>query len=400
MNIKHIIYSADVDLSLPNGPGVNEREFVGSINRIFEDKITILIPKPKNAVVELTKHFNNKNKRVFYFSKRTINPILFLIKQIKIFFKLRELYQKEPKEEVFFVFRAILFPLGYFLFVKLYEPQYALRICGDGTFPFLNRNLFLKTIFKPINKNIMSLLYRNAVACDAVTKTHVFSLEENFKGNFYQIDNGVNTERFRPMDKNQSFLENLGFTQEDFIIGYTGNFPHIRGGDEIVEAFNFLKKNRKLKFKAIIAGDDGGVKILQDKINNYKLEKEVKLIGKVEFSKMPLIVSHLDLGVSFLDKIYRGASEQKVRQYLACGVPAVVSPGGSEFVEQNGIGKVVEHLEGIDKVANAFLDFSTKEKDEKKYMCKRARNYAIQNLSIDKQNLLRLSIWEKNLKKK
>ena len=38
----------------------------------------------------------------------------------------------------------------------------------------------------------------------------------------------------------------------------------------------------------------------------------------------------------------RAASELKVRQYLACGKPVVISPGGNEFVAHEGLGSVVD----------------------------------------------------------
>lgn len=400
MEFKKIIYSSDVDLSLPNGPGINEREFVESVDRIFTERFIILIPHFQKDTVELNLKFNKKKRSLLFLPKRSVNPIRFLVKQIKTFIALKSLYDKEEnKKQTIFVFRAILFPFAYMLFVKIYKPQYALRICGDGTFPFLDKNKLFK-LLKPVNKYIMSVLYKNALGCDSVTDTHIKSIADRFNGNFFKVDNGVNTERFKPMPKNIDLLDDLGFSADDFIIGYTGNFPHIRGGDEIVEAFNFLKKNNKLKFKAIIAGSDGGVDILNEKILKYKLEKDIKLTGKVDFSKMPLLVSQLDIGVSFLDKQYRGASEQKVRQYLACGVPAIVSPGGSEFVEENNIGKVVEHLNGIEKVAYEFLKYYELDAKSKQLIKEKAREYAENFMSVDSQNLLRFSVWKEKLKQK
>lgn len=398
MSIKNIIYSSDVDLSLPNGPGVNEREFVESIDRIFAERVTILVPDFQKNSHELISKFNKKNRKLIFLPQRSVNPFKFFINQINIFFTLRALYSKEEnKNQTIFVFRAVVFPIGYMLFVRIYKPLYALRICGDGTFPFLNKHIF--KLLRIINKQVMSYLYKNALGCDSVTDIHVKSIAKRFKGNFFKVDNGVNTERFKPNIKNAKFLANLGFSIDDFIIGYTGNFPHIRGGDEIVEAFNFLKKEGKLKFKAIITGDDGGAEVLQRKIFKYNLEGDIKLTGKVDFTEIPLIVSQLDIGVSFLDKKYRGASEQKVRQYLACGVPAIVSPGSSEFVERNGIGIVVEHLNGIENVASEFLKYYELDSKSKKLIKDKARKFAENYISVDSQNLQRLSVWKENLKK-
>jgi glycosyltransferase involved in cell wall biosynthesis len=398
MDMKRIIYSSDIDLSQPNGPGVNEREFVESLTKIFDKNITLIIPRFKNPMSELKKLFQINGNQLIFIQKKTKNPFLFLIKQINTFFILRTVFKNENyKNDTIFVFRLIIFPISQYLFIKIYNPQYVLRICGDGTFPFLNKNLIFKFIFKPLNKYIMRYLYLNSLCCDAVSNVHVKSLENNFQGNFVKIDNGVNTDRFIPKGKNSVILKNFGFSESDFIIGYTGNFPHIRGGNEIVEAFYYLKKSCNLKFKAIITGDDGGVKFLRKKILKYNLEDDIKLLGKIDYSKIPSLVNQLDLGVSFLDIQFRGASEQKVRQYLASGVPAIVSPGGSDFVDKHSIGRVVEHLDGIENVANVFLQFYEMDIEERMLYKLKARKFAEDYISVNEQNKLRLKLWEKNL---
>lgn len=398
MNFKKIVYCSDVDLSLPNGPGVNEREFVESIDRIFLNDFIVVTPSFKRPMVDLINKLDRPQRRLIHLSKRTRNPFRFLKKQFEIYFALSRVYKStEDRESTIFVFRAILFPLGIFMFTKMHKPNYALRVCGDGTFPFLDSNLLLKWFLKPINKFIMGFMYKNAVGCDAVTERHVNSLKSRFKGNFFHVDNGVNTIKFQPSPKDNAFIKSMGFDASDFIIGYTGNFPHIRGGDEIIEALYYLKQKGSIPFRAVIAGDDGGVEILRKKVKKYDLSKYVRLLGKVDYNQIPHLVNQLDLGVSFLDKQYRGASEQKVRQYLACGVPAIVSPGASQFVEEKGIGRVVEHLDGINNVVDAFLDYYNMDNNDRKTLMHKIREYALYNISVDSQNSFRISKWQQKV---
>ena len=42
-----ILYASSVDISLPKGPSVNEREFFFGLHKIFGERVGFLISKPK-----------------------------------------------------------------------------------------------------------------------------------------------------------------------------------------------------------------------------------------------------------------------------------------------------------------------------------------------------------------
>ena len=48
-NYKYL-YISSVDVSIGNGPGVNEREFVVSLSKLLGKNIKFLIPRPLNKV--------------------------------------------------------------------------------------------------------------------------------------------------------------------------------------------------------------------------------------------------------------------------------------------------------------------------------------------------------------
>ena len=76
---------------------------------------------------------------------------------------------------------------------------------------------------------------------------------------------------------------------------------------------------------------------------DLQVAERIRLEGYVPFEKIPQYVNSLDVGVSISIREDRQVnSELKVRQYLACGKPVVISPGSNEFVlEENFPGLAV-----------------------------------------------------------
>ena len=93
----------------------------------------------------------------------------------------------------------------------------------------------------------------------------------------------------------------------------------------------------------LIVGDGPGMEDLRTRARELGVEERCVLTGYVPFDRVPAHINSLDVAVSIseLDD-RRAASELKVRQYLACGKPVVISPGGNEFVGREELGSVVD----------------------------------------------------------
>ena len=52
----NILYISSVDVSIGNGPGVNEREFILALYRAIGDRAHFLIPRPADVVADMPMH--------------------------------------------------------------------------------------------------------------------------------------------------------------------------------------------------------------------------------------------------------------------------------------------------------------------------------------------------------
>jgi glycosyltransferase involved in cell wall biosynthesis len=118
------------------------------------------------------------------------------------------------------------------------------------------------------------------------------------------------------------------------------------------------------------------------------------------FACLYLYINAFDIGIS-LDTTERlrsiGNSSQKVRQYVACGKPVVSGTGGNSFLEQEGLGFIVDP-EDIGQIAGVIVNWLSLSDDEKKAYSKRAVHYAQRNLSVRRALDDRFDFWNRRLK--
>ena len=113
------------------------------------------------------------------------------------------------------------------------------------------------------------------------------------------------------------------------------------------------------------------------------LEDKIKFTGNVQPEKMKDIISSFSIGVSFLSKEQRCASEQKVRQYFSCGVPALLSSSDdNSLFQKEGLAIVVQDEIRL-SILKELLTF-----DKNKIV-----DYARSNLSLKAINDKRLKNW-------
>lgn len=161
------------------------------------------------------------------------------------------------------------------------------------------------------------------------------------------IGNGVNTNKFFPIfDKNliEQWRAKLGIKSKESIVIFVGNLARWQGVDILLESgFQLLKKRNNLKF--LIVGDGVLKDYLMMKLSISDLKDKFIFTGMVNYDDIPYFINIADVCVApFIQKRNwsTGVSPLKVYEYMACGKPVVTTRiNGLEFIEKNGIGKLV-----------------------------------------------------------
>ena len=387
-----ILYISSTDVSIGNGPGVNEREFILTLYEMIGDRAHFLIPRPKDDVVDLpvdacTFSLPYKRNPLNYWGHST--------SQVREANKLLS-----QREFDLIVMRLNLFPLSSLRLTRKHRIPYAIKTLGTGPLNVLDdKGWWISSSLNKINLRMFGHLVPNAIVTDTDSTLHVEALQRILGVNsnsIVWIDNTVNVKRFFPSSTTKARTK-LGLNQFDPIIGYIGSRPWERGGMQLIEAApQLLRKYPNLG--VVIIGEGDQLEDMRQRARELKVADRIRLEGYVPFDEVPHYVNSLDVGVSIsLREDRQVNSELKVRQYLACGKPVVISPGSNEFVLEEKFGSVVQpsDIEAIAAELDYWLSLPSIEQEE---FCRRAVEYMGANLSMEAGVTKRIDLWGERLR--
>ncbi len=206
----------------------------------------------------------------------------------------------------------------------------------------------------------------------------------------YHINNGIDLEKFRELEKKSFVDEDLD--NDKFRIIYTGTIARVNNLKRIVDVAEIMKKDNEIQF--LIYGD-GDEKLELEKYCKEKKLTNIKFKGKVLKEKIPYILSKGDiLFVSIIEDIKNkkydvnkyGISYNKIFEYLAAGKEIIqTGKNGYDFLEKNGCAHLLERNSSKEKIRSLIytLKEMKKEEKEKKFIKTQSLiiNYDFKNLT-------------------
>jgi glycosyltransferase involved in cell wall biosynthesis len=363
----NIVYVSDVDISLENGPGVNEREFVRSLQTEAElrgDKAFLIIPNPSKGL-----DFKLKNAK--YYRPRSIekpsfswfNILLVTLRSSKHILKIL----REFDVDLFVVrlsINSILIPL----FLFLYGQRYSIKTLGNVyRFDLHGGNLKGKMVLSVIRK-ILGVGLKNAIFIDVCTPQLYCNYKDKYGlKNIGIIENPVNIELYNIMDR-EYCKDKCGLGEFGRVVGYCGGYPSWRGARQLVE----ISRDLISKFPdcgILIIGEDFELPSLKEKAKNLGTDGNIIFKGIVNYEDLHFYINCMDVGLALDadEKIkFIGNASQKIRQYLACGVPIICPHGTNKCIIDEGLGVEVtpNELDQIYRSICFWFSKSIREREE------------------------------------
>lgn len=389
-----ILYVSSIDVSIGNGPGVNEREFILSLYEAIGDRAHFLIPRPMNEVSDLpdsvcTFSSPHRGHSLRHFPGHVLSTMR-LADQIT-----------SSRHFDLLVFRLDLLPFAPLYITRRHHIPYALKTLGQGQMKVFNEKIgsFLGSSLAGANQLMVRKLVNDAVAVDTVSSRQLHYLEQTLDAGprkIVCIDNAVNTHRFFPTPTVEARRE-LGLEQYNPIIGYIGNHAaHERGGTQLIDAVPMLLPKYP-KLGVVLLGDTNGGRNLPELAHKLGIADHCVFTGYVPFHQVPTYVNALDVGISLLAPRYTGQSELKVRQYLACGKPVLATtPGSNDFLASENLGSLVHH-DDMNSIVEELDRWLSLTEDERLELSARAFQYARDHLSTEQSLAVRMALWNERL---
>ena len=200
----------------------------------------------------------------------------------------------------------------------------------------------------------------------------------------YVINNGANTDVFKPLDSEQTKAE-LGLENSKKYVCFVGHLAAWQGVEFLIHASPLiLEKCPDARF--LVVGDG----VMKDKLleitSGLGLSDKFTFTGRIPYERVPLYINAADVCVAPFIKERNskiGLSALKTYEYLACGKPIVASsiPGVKDLIEFSG-GGISVTPENPEELAAAVVRLLSDE-NTRAVMGEKGRRYVVENHSWD-----------------
>jgi glycosyltransferase involved in cell wall biosynthesis len=394
-----IVYLSDIDISVENGPGINEREFVQTLqveSELRDDQAFFIIPYPSKKL-----DFRLRNVK-YYQLKLNKKPSFLWFNILSVSWVLSKLILKKlARFDIdLFILRlsvnSILIPL----FLYLWGQRYSIKTLED-IYNFRPIPFNLKwTIFVSGLRRVLGIGLKKALFIDVCTPQLYYNYKNKYNlKNIKVIENGVNIDLFNILDKD--YCKNkCGLKTFRRVVGYCGGYPSSRGARQLVDiSADLISKYPDCGI--LIIGDDSELSLLRQKAKQHGTNSRIVFKGIIAYEDTNLYMNCMDVGVG-LDRDEKikfvGNASQKIRQYLGCGVPVMFPKGTNKKIVDEGLGIEVSpsDLDQIYKGVCFWLDKSAKDRKELRI---KAYEFARDNFSTKVIFEERYAAWENAIRK-
>ncbi len=379
---QRLIYCTAHDISRPNGPGVNERQFITSLYALLGDRAVFVLPRPS---LPLPASF--PGRACHFFSPG-------LSRELGLFLALRRAWRARPGSLMVLRAGNSPLPLAPALFFLLFRPRLVIKtVDAYFTHSFPGKHSRFSCWF--LRRRLLAFLLRRAEGLDTVSAFFRDKLAElygkDLPGRLRIVDNGVDLSLFRPLDK-AGMRRELGLSGFSQLIGYAGARAWDWGGAAALKALDLLVKDFSGLGLLILSNDGRDIDRLRAEAESLGLGRRLVLAGPVPLDRVPGYLNALDLALSLRPD--EACAELKLRQAIACGRPVLFRNPVNAFVVEHDLGSRVEGDDPAELAAAAagwlrrLADPGSAE-----LIAQRLAAYAAEHLDINRMNRFRLDFW-------
>ena len=296
-----------------------------------------------------------------------------------------ELVVEEHQRESFDLIHAYFLPMAGFV------GTYAARYLGIPSVVSIRGNDIERAAFDPGKFSHVIYALQNA---DAVT-TNANTLARKAKAfvdrEIHIIPNGIDTERFKPMDKNEVLAETLGVEgQKSKVIGFVGELREKKGLATLLSAYAQIAKT--LPVSLLIVGEvrEGEDKKYFEEFKSTNPQLPITITGQIPHKDLPAYYSLMDV---FVHPSLRDGMPNAVLEAMACGKPVIATPvGGVPDLIKDGVNGVLVKVNDAGMLAGQILNLF-ENAETGKTLGRKARESILDQFAPEKELQANLSIY-------
>jgi glycosyltransferase involved in cell wall biosynthesis len=350
-----ILYVSAIELDIDGGPKTHILEMLREWEKQGHD---ILLLSPRFDLKRFKLPISIKFYSFFGYSfvRRIISYIFLFIILLRSIskFKPTAVYERQMEHNPFVYLACKIFKVPFFIEINGVMAE-DLEQTGSARIPVM--------IHKAIEK--VEIKACAGVLCTSdLLKQKLTAMYPRIFSKICFIQNGVNLNLFRPLDK-QKCRQRLGFDTYRKYVGYVGSFSHLHNLEQAIESF--MKVADKIPdAQLIMVGDGPKKKDCQKLTNCHNLTNRIQFTGPVDYEAVPLYINCFDVALVVADRLRlerEGVVAFKLWEFLACGCPTI-----AQYLDQKDYEKFysfskmvhIDDKEGLSKGIIELLEDSNK----------------------------------------
>lgn len=301
-----------------------------------------------------------------------------------------ELIVEEHKREPFDLIHAYFLPMAGFV------GTYAGKYLGIPSVVSIRGNDIERAAFDPSKFSHVMYALQNA---NAVT-TNASKLAKKAKAfidrGIHIIPNGIDTDKFKPMEKNDILAEALGLVDEKkkearrFVIGFVGELREKKGLATLLVGYAQLAKIMPASLLVVGEIREGEDKKVFEEFKSTHPKLPITVTGHVPHKDLPAYYSLMDV---FVHPSLRDGMPNAVLEAMACGKTVIATPVGGvlDIVEDDVNGffvNVNDAQELAEKMAEAL-----NQPEKRETIGRAAREAALNRFTLEKELLANTHIY-------
>ncbi|HNO94378.1 MAG TPA: glycosyltransferase [Anaerolineales bacterium] len=246
-----------------------------------------------------------------------------------------ELIVEEHKREPFDLIHAYFLPMAGFV------GTYAGKYLSIPSVVSIRGNDIERAAFDPSKFSHMMYALQNASAVTTNASILAKKAKAFFDREVHIIPNGIDTERFKPMEKNSVLAEALGLVDEKkkeerkFVIGFVGELREKKGLATLLSGYTQITKTMPASLLIVGEVREGEDKKYFEEFKSNNPQLSITVTGHVPHKDLPAYYSLMDV---FVHPSLRDGMPNAVLEAMACGVPVIATPvGGALDVLEDGV---------------------------------------------------------------
>lgn len=301
-----------------------------------------------------------------------------------------ELVVEEHRRDPFDILHAYFLPQAGFV------AAYAGKYLGTPSVVSIRGNDIERAAFDPAKFSHVMYALQNASAVTTNASTLARKAKAFVEREIFLIPNGIDTELFKPMARNETLAEMLGLggkTKEErsAVIGFAGELREKKGLRALLSGYAQAAKSRPASLLIVGEVRDGEDKKFFDEFKSANSQLPITVTGPVPHEDMPAYYALMDVLVhpSLRDGMPNAALEA-----MACGLPVIATPvGGILDALEDGENGVLVNVNDAAALAGKIVELLD-DPQKRAGLGQRARETVVEKFGLEAELRANLRVYE------